>query len=263
VADTPSAAPILIERLADGAVRVITLNEPERRNALSDRMLVLLTAALTDADLDPDVRCLVVAGSDKVFAAGGDVAALSQRTPMQIYDGDRSRHWEVIRGVRTPLVAAISGLCLGGGLELAMSADVAVASRTARFGLPETSLGLIPAAGGTQMLPRLVGRALAMDMVLTGRLLSAEEAEARGLVSRVVDPDRWVDAAVNLATEIAARPAVAQRLAKESIRAAYETGLQAGIAAERKAFGMAFGSDDAGEGMRAFLDKRPPEWQHR
>jgi enoyl-CoA hydratase len=256
-------APILLESRAEGALRLITLNETARRNALSDRLLPVFAAALTEADVDPAVRCIVVAGAQKVFASGGDVKALSERTPIEIYEGDRSRHWEAIRGLRTPLVAAISGFCLGGGLELAMSADVAVASERSRFGLPETSLGLIPGAGGTQMLPRLVGRPLAMDMILTGRLLDAAEAERHGLVSRVVGEDEWLERACEVGEAIAARPAVAQRLAKQSVRAAEETGLAAGIGVERKAFGMVFGSEDAREGMAAFLEKRDPRWRHR
>jgi enoyl-CoA hydratase len=257
------AGPIRIEHRAEGAVTLVTLNEPERRNALSDRMLPVFAEALSAADLDQGVRCIVVAGSAKVFASGGDVRALSQRTAVEIYEGDRSRHWQAIRSLRTPLVAAVSGFCLGGGLELAMAADLTIASDTARFGLPETSLGLIPAAGGTQLLPRLVGRALAMDMVLTGRLLDAAEALAHGLVSRVVGADEWLETACAVAEEISARPAVAQRLAKEAVRAAYETGLESGTGIERRAFGMAFGTEDAHEGMQAFLEKRAPHWRHR
>jgi enoyl-CoA hydratase len=259
----PDDGPILVDSRGDGAVRVITLNEPDRRNALSDRLLPNLSAALTEADLDQSIRCIVVAGSQKAFAAGGDVEALRKHTPIEIYEGDRSRHWETIRGLRTPMLAAISGYCLGGGLELALSADIAIASERSRFGLPETSLGLIPAAGGTQMLPRLVGRMLAMDMILSGRMLDAGEAERHGLISRVVGEADWLEATLTVAEVVASRPAVAQRLAKESVQAAYETGLDAGIAAERKAFGMAFGSEDAREGMDAFLGKRDPAWRHR
>jgi len=161
------------------------------------------------------------------------------------------------------MVAAVSGFCLGGGLELAMMADVIVASETARFGLPETQLGLIPGAGGTQMLPRAIGKAKAMDVVLTGRLLTAAEAENAGLISRLASPENWLETAQEVAATIAARPALAQRLAKEAVQAAFETGLQAGIGVERRAFAMAFASEDAREGLTAFVEKRDPSFGHR
>jgi enoyl-CoA hydratase len=246
-----------------GAVGTVTIANTEQRNALSDTVLAQLVNVLSSLDSDADVRAIVIAGSDKVFASGADVRALQARGPQEVYDGDRARHWDALRRIRTPTVAAVSGMCLGGGCELAMMADIVIASETARFGLPETRLGLIPGAGGTQMLPRAIGKAKAMDMVLTGRLLDAAEAERAGLVSRVVAADAWREAAAEVAATIAARPAVAQRLAKESLLAAFETGLQAGIGAERRAFAMAFASTDAREGMAAFVEKREPSWRHR
>ncbi|MCW3016975.1 MAG: Enoyl-CoA hydratase/isomerase [Solirubrobacterales bacterium] len=247
----------------DGAVAALVLDRPERRNALTDHVLELLADHATACDLDPDIRCIVVEGGDEVFAAGADVRALSAHSAVEIRAGERARHWDVLRRVRTPIVAGVSGLCLGGGCELAMLADVVIASTSARFGLPETGLGLVPGAGGTQLLPRAVGKAIAMDVALTGRLLSAEEAERAGLVSRVVAPDEWRSTAHKLAARIASRPAVAQQLAKELIAASFETPLQAGLAAERSGFAVAFSSEDAREGMSAFLEKRDPAWRHR
>lgn len=252
-----------VRREQHDAVVVLTIDNLSQRNALSDPVLGELVAQLESADRDPEVRAIVVAGADKVFAAGADVRALQERTATEIYDGDRALLWEAVRRIRTPMVAAVSGFCLGGGCELAMISDVIVASETARFGLPETQLGLIPGAGGTQMLPRAIGKAVAMDMVLTGRLLDAQEALTMGLVSRVVGIDAWLDTAKELARKIAGRPSVAQRLAKETINAAFETPLRAGIDGERRAFAMAFASDDAREGLTAFVDKRDPEWTHR
>jgi enoyl-CoA hydratase len=182
---------------------------------------------------------------------------------VEIYDGDRARHWAALRQMTTPLIAAVSGHCLGAGCELAMMADLVIASETARFGLPETRLGLIPGAGGTQMLPRAIGKAKAMDMVLTGRQMDAAEAERCGLVSRVVPPDSWRQAAAEAAAAVAARPSVAQRLAKEAIARAFDGTLEAGIAAERKAFAIAFATVDAREGLTAFVEKRDPSWRHR
>lgn len=254
---------ILVSDRDEGAVRLLELNDPDRRNALGDQLRAELVEAALAADADPTVRCIVIAGAAKVFASGGDLKALSQLSPVDLHEGDRARHWAALRGLRTPVVAAVSGLCLGGGLELALCADLVIASERSRFGLPETSLGLIPGAGGTQLLPRLLGRALALDLVLTGRLLDAAEAERHGLVSRVVPAAEWLEAAIEVAAQIAARPALAQRLAKDAVRAAYETGLTPGLELERKAFAVAFGSADAREGIDAFLAKRDPRWQHR
>lgn len=245
------------------AVATVTIDRPEQRNALSDPVLEALLGALQALDADPGCRCIVLAGSDKVFASGADIRALLERRAMEIYDGDRAQRWEALRRIRTPLVAAVSGFCLGAGCELALVADLAIASETARFGLPETRLGLIPGAGGTQMLPRAIAKAKAMDMILTGRLLGAEEAERAGLIARVTPAGAWLSTAQEAASEIAGRPAVAQRLAKEVVQAAFETPLRAGIEGERRAFAMAFASDDAHEGLTAFVEKRDPAWRHR
>lgn len=244
-------------------IALVRIDNPHHRNALSDTVLAELAGQLRLLDNDPETRAVVIAGSETVFASGAEVRALLERDAIGVYEGERARRWEDLRRLHTPLVAAVSGFCLGGGCELAMMADVVIASETARFGLPETRLGLIPGAGGTQMLPRAVGKATAMDMVLTGRLLSASEAERAGLVSRVVGAGEWLSTAREVALEIAARPAVAQRRAKEAVEAAFETGLEAGIGLERRAFAMTFASHDAREGLTAFLEKRDPTWLHR
>ncbi|MDO8212582.1 enoyl-CoA hydratase-related protein [Conexibacter sp. CPCC 206217] len=252
-------SPLRLER--DGAVALVTLDDPARRNALTDELLGELAPLLARLDDDGAVRCIVIAGADKVFASGADVRALLERTPHELYDGDRARHWEALRTLRTPTVAAVSGYCLGGGCELAMTCDLVVAAPSVRFGLPETQLGLIPGAGGTQLLPRAIGRALAMDMILTGRLLDAAEAERAGLVSRIAPEGEWRALALEVAQTIAGRPATAQRLAREAVATAHEVGLRAGIGVERRAFALAFGHADAREGLTAFLEKRRPRWE--
>jgi enoyl-CoA hydratase len=221
---------------------------------------VAIAAAIDDLEAS-EVRCVVLAGADKVFASGADIRTLAAATPLELYYGHRAELWARLRRVRVPLVAAVSGFCLGGGCELAMYCDVIVASRGARFGLPETKLGLIPGAGGTQLLPRAIGRAKAMDVILAGRLLDAEEAERAGLVSRVVDQGEWRSTAEAVAAEVASRAPLAQRLAKEAATRGLSLGVDAGIDAERTAFALAFGSADGREGIEAFLEKREPRWR--
>jgi enoyl-CoA hydratase len=246
----------------DGHV-VLRIDHPSARNALTDDLLASLADCAAAADIDPDVRAIVIAGSEKVFASGADLRSLGRRTAMDAVDGSRTRDWAVLRELRTPTVAAVSGFCLGGGAELAMMCDVVVASPTLKLGLPETMLGLLPGAGGTQMLPRAVGKAVAMDMVLTGRVLDAEEALAMGVVSRVAPEGGWLELAEEVAATIASRSAVAQKLAKQAVRTAFEASLTAGVEAERTLFSTAFGSADAAEGIDAFLSKRTPQWKHR
>jgi enoyl-CoA hydratase len=252
---------VLVER--DPPVAVVRLNRPESRNALSDALMDELVARLSELDADGDVRCIVLAGDERAFAAGADIAELAAATAVELYQAPRVARWDAIRKLSTPLVAAVSGWCLGGGCELAMTCDLIVASDTARFGQPETGLGIIPGAGGTQRLARAVGKALAMDMVLTGRILTAHEALAAGLVARVVAREAWLDEARRVAGEIAARAPVAQRLARESVDRAFETGLDSGLDFERKALYLAFASEDAREGLSAFVEKRRPEWKSR
>jgi enoyl-CoA hydratase len=251
----------VVER--DLPIAVVRLNRPEARNALSDALMDELVARLSELDADGDVRCIVLAGDERAFAAGADIAELAAATAVELYQAPRVARWDAIRKLSTPLVAAVSGWCLGGGCELAMTCDLIVASDTARFGQPETGLGIIPGAGGTQRLARAVGKALAMDMVLTGRILTAHEALAAGLVARVVAREAWLDEARRVAGEIAARAPVAQRLAREAVDRAFETGLDSGLDFERKALYLAFASEDAREGLSAFVEKRRPEWKSR
>ena len=252
---------VLVE--CEPPIAVVRLNRPEARNALSDALMDELVARLSELDGDDDVRCIVLAGDERAFAAGADIAELAAATAVELYQAPRVARWDAIRKLSTPLVAAVSGWCLGGGCELAMTCDLIVASDTARFGQPETGLGIIPGAGGTQRLARAVGKALAMDMVLTGRILTAHEALAAGLVARVVAREAWLDEARRVAGEIAARAPVAQRLAREAVDRAFETGLDSGLDFERKALYLAFASEDAREGLSAFVEKRRPEWKSR
>ena len=251
----------VVER--DPPIAVVRLNRPEARNALSDALMDELVARLSELDADGDVRCIVLAGDERAFAAGADIAELAAATAVELYQAPRVARWDAIRKLSTPLVAAVSGWCLGGGCELAMTCDLIVASDTARVGQPETGLGIIPGAGGTQRLARAVGKALAMDMVLTGRILTAHEALSAGLVARVVAREAWLDEARRVAGEIAARAPVAQRLAREAVDRAFETGLDSGLDFERKALYLAFASEDAREGLSAFVEKRRPEWKSK
>lgn len=242
----------------EGAVVTLELNRPAHRNALSTEVLERLGAELQRHDADASVRCIVLRGSDKVFASGADLNVLQQADEDALER--RFRAWSVTRSVRTPTLAAVAGYCLGGGCELALGCDLVVAAASARFGLPETSLGLIPAAGGTQRLPRIVGRALAMDMILAGRLLDAGEAQAAGLASRVFEQDRWREDAAALAASVAARAPHAQALAKQVAAAVDEVALEQGLDLERGAFLTALASDEGREGIAAFLEKREPRW---
>jgi enoyl-CoA hydratase len=252
---------VLVER--DGAIAVVLLNRPEQLNALSDELMEELVAILIELDRDQSVLAIVLGGSERAFAAGADIGELAQASAIDLYYQRRIERWDAIRGLWTPLIAAVSGYCLGGGCELAMSCDLIVASESAEFGQPETGLGIIPGAGGTQRLTRAVGKALAMDVILTGRRLSAREALAAGLVARVVPKEAWLEEAKRLAGEIAEKGPVATRLAKESVDRAFETTLTAGLEAERRTLYLAFASEDAKEGLTAFTEKRKPEFKGR
>src|SRR6266498_4579589 len=252
---------ILVER--DDPIAVVLLNRPNALNALSDELMEELVTALEELDREEAVRCIVLGGSERAFAAGADIAELARSSAIDLYYQRRIERWDAIRGLWTPLVAAVSGYCLGGGCELAMSCDLIVASESAQFGQPETGLGIIPGAGGTQRLTRAVGKALAMDVILSGRRLSAREALAVGLVAGVVSEEAWLDEAKRVAHEIAEKGPVATRLAKESVDRAFETTLTAGLEAERRALYLAFASEDAHEGLTAFGEKRKPEFKGR
>ena len=239
------------------------MNRPQQLNALSGELMDALVSALQELDGDEAVRCLVLGGGERAFAAGADIAQLAQASPVELMVSSRLDRWDAIRAVRTPLVAAVSGFCLGGGCELAMLCDLIVASETARFGQPETGVGIIPGAGGTQRLTRAVGKAVAMDVILSGRMLSAHEALQFGLVARVVAREAWLDAAKQVAAEIASKAPVATLLAKEAVDRAYEGPLAVGIELERRSIALAFASEDAKEGLNAFLEKRKPDFTGR
>ncbi|MGH3080444.1 MAG: enoyl-CoA hydratase-related protein [Gaiellaceae bacterium] len=252
---------VVVER--DDAIAVVLLNRPQQLNALSDELMGALVEALRQLDGDEAVRCIVVGGSDRAFAAGADIGQLAQASPVEMYYQRRVDRWDEIRALWTPLVAAVSGFCLGGGCELAMACDLIVASETAKFGQPETGLGLIPGAGGTQRLTRAVGKAVAMDVILSGRFLSADEARRAGLVARVVAKEVWLEEAKRVARDIAAKGPVATRLAKEAVDRAFEGPLTLGVEYERRLLYLALASDDAKEGLTAFLEKRKPEFKGR
>jgi enoyl-CoA hydratase len=252
---------VTVER--DEAVAVVRLNRPEQLNALSSELMRELVGALENLDADEAVRCIVLAGDERAFAAGADISELRDTATIDLYFGARLDLWDAIRSVRTPLVAAVSGYCLGGGCELAMACDLIVASETAQFGQPETGLGVTPGAGGTQLLARSIGKAKTMDVVLTGRFLDAYEAERAGLVARVVAREVWLEEAKRVAREIADKGPVAQRLAKEAVNRAFETTLAAGLDVERKLFHLAHSTEDAKEGLAAFGEKRKPDFKGR
>ena len=258
---TEPAPLVLVEREPEGRIATALLNRPERLNALNGELMGELADALRSLDDDEDVRCIVVGGSERAFAAGADIGEMATASAMDMYAAKRVERWDAIRSVRTPLVAAVSGYCLGGGCELAMSCDLIVASETAVFGQPETGLGILPGAGATQRLTHAVGKALAMDVILSGRLLSAHEALDAGLVARVVAREAWLDEARRVARDIAAKGPVANRLAKEAVDRAYEGPLSLGLDYERRVLYLAFASEDAKEGLAAFLEKRSPEFK--
>jgi enoyl-CoA hydratase len=239
------------------------MNRPQALNALSDELMGGVVAALAELDEDEQVRAIVLGGDERAFAAGADIQELAASTPVSLFQNRRIDRWDTIRNLRTPLVAAVSGYCLGGGCELAMACDLIVASETARFGQPEINLGILPGAGGTQRLTRAVGKAVAMDMILTGRMLSAREALQFGLVARVVAREAWLAEAKRVARAIAEKAPVGVRLAKEAVDKAFEAPLAVGLEYERRAFYLARASEDAAEGLRAFVEKRKPEFRGR
>jgi enoyl-CoA hydratase len=257
----PTGELVLVER--EEPIAVVLLNRPDALNALSDELMDELVATLVELDRDGDIRCIVLGGSERVFAAGADIAELARSSAIDLYYQRRVERWDAISGLWTPLVAAVSGYCLGGGCELAMACDLIIASETAQFGQPETGVGVIPGAGGTQRLTRAIGKALAMDVILTGRFLSAEEAERAGLVARVVAREAWLEEAKRVARGIASQAPVAVRLAKEAVDRAYESPLQLGLEHERRLLYLAFASEDAREGLNAFLEKRKPDFGGR
>ncbi len=245
----------------DGAVAIATLNRPDVLNALSIELMDDLIARLEAWDRDDAVRVIVIAGSDRAFAAGADIGDMAEASATDMDNRNNLARWNRIKAIRKPIIAAVSGFALGGGCELAMLCDMIVASETAQFGQPEINIGVIPGAGGTQRLTRAIGKARAMEAILTGRFLGADEALAAGLVSRVVPREHFLTEALRLAREIAAKPPLAVRAAKEAINKAQESSLTDGLDYERKLFYLLFASQDQKEGMRAFIEKRRPRFE--
>ena len=248
----------------ENRVGIITLDRPKVLNALNDEVMNALGAALTAFDADDSIGVIVIEGSSRAFAAGADIAVMANWSYSDVYSSNFiTRNWETIRQVRKPVIASVAGLALGGGCELALSCDIIVAGRGAKFGLPEIKLGLLPGAGGTQRLPRAIGKAKAMDMCLSARMLDAEEADRYGLVSRVVDDEALREETLALAASVASFSASALMALKECINRAFESPLAEGILFERRELHARFATPDAHEGMRAFMEKRRPVFKHQ
>jgi enoyl-CoA hydratase/carnithine racemase len=251
----------LVESTRDGHVALLRLNRPEARNALSPEVMEELAGELERLDPDPEVRCVVIAGSDEVFAAGADIKAMAERSFAEALRHPAASFWKRLAAIKTPMVAAVSGYALGGGCELALACDMIVAAEGATFGQPEINLGIIPGGGGAQRLARVLGKQRAMEYVLTGGRFDAETARGLGIVNRVVADDAWLAGAMALAREVAAKPPIASRLGKQAVLAAEETALSAGLESERRLYELAMATEDRVEGMRAFLEKREPEFE--
>ena len=257
---------ILTEVRGDSAMKtaLVTLHRPKQLNALNDQLMDELGQALLGFDADPSIGCIIITGSEKAFAAGADISVMASFTHMEAFKRDFiTRNWETIRSVRKPVIAAVAGFALGGGCELAMMCDLLIAADTAKFGQPEIKLGIIPGAGGTQRLPRAVGKAKAMDLLLTSRMMGAEEAERCGLVSRVVPAADLLTEALAAAEQINAMGQPSVLMIKEAVNEAFESGLSTGVRYERRLFQSLFGTEDQREGMDAFLAKRKAEFKHR
>ena len=253
-----------IQTKTEGRVGVITLDRPAALNALCDELTEELTRALADFEKDEEIGCVVLTGSAKAFAAGADIKELQEKNFVSLYKHDPfAQTWESVARFRKPIIAAVSGYALGGGCEIAMMCDFIIAAETAKFGQPEINLGVMPGAGGTQRLPRAVGKAKAMDLCLTGRMMAAEEAERAGLVSRIVPADELIDTAMEAAGAIAKKSLPIAMMTKESINMAFEMGLAEGVRFERRVFQSQFATEDQSEGMAAFADKRQPHFKHR
>lgn len=258
----PEFENILIERPGDG-VGLVRINRPERRNALNQATLRELAAAARDFDLDQDIGCIVFTGDDRAFAAGADVTEMDGKGVADMLGAYRFESWEALARIRKPIVAAVSGFALGGGLELALLCDMIVASETARLGQPEINLGIMPGAGGTQRLTRQLGKYLAMEVILAGRFLTAAEALRHGLVNQVAPAESYLEAALSLARAVAKRAPQAVKLAKSAVNRALDGALADGLEFERNAFYLLFGTQDQKEGIRAFLEKREPQFTGR
>lgn len=251
---------LIITKL-DGFVATVQLNRPKVLNALSLELMTELCVSLEQLDADPEVRAIVLHGNERAFAAGADITQMAEATTIDMLNRDQFAKWERIRSIKKPIIAAVSGVALGGGCELTMICDMIICSETAKFGQPEILIGVMPGAGGTQRLTRAVGKALAMEMVLTGRMITAQEALSAGLINKIVPVEFYLEEAIRLAREIANRPPIAVRLAKESVLKSFDTTVVQGLEFERKNFYMLFSTQDMKEGMKAFLEKRKPEWK--
>jgi len=247
-----------------GRVGLVTLNRPKQLNALNDALMTELGEALLRFDADENIGAIVLTGNDKAFAAGADIGAMVSWSYMDVYKTDYiTRNWEALKRTRKPVIAAVAGFALGGGCEIALACDIVVAADTAKFGQPEIKIGVMPGAGGTQRLPRVIGKAKAMDMILTARMMDAQEAERAGLVSRVVPAERLLDEALAVANAICEFSGPSVMMAKEAVNRAYETPLAEGILFERRMFHSLFATEDQKEGMRAFVEKRKPNFKHK
>jgi enoyl-CoA hydratase len=245
----------------EGFVATIELHRPQVLNALNLELMNELITTFESLDKDDSIRCIILTGNEKAFAAGADIKEMAEASAVEMLNRDQFSRWDKIRKVKKPIIAAVSGFALGGGCELMMHCDIIVASETAKIGQPEINIGVIPGAGGTQRLTRAVGKALAMELVLTGRMMSADEALKAGLINKVVPVEFYLEEAKKLAETIANRPPVAVRMAKDAILKSFDTTIETGLEYERKNFYMLFATEDMKEGMNAFIEKRKPEWK--
>ena len=257
VMDTES----LILAETDGHVGIIKLNRPKVLNALNPQLMTQLATQMEAYDKDPSIHVILLAGSERAWAAGADIGDMAEQTAVSMYERDQFATWDRIKRIKKPIIAAVSGFALGGGCELMMLCDIVIASETAQIGQPEINIGVMPGAGGTQRLTRAVGKAVAMDVILSGRFLTAKEALAAGLVSRIVPKEHWYSAPLKLAHEISKKSSLALRIAKDAVLKAHEMNLPEGLEYERKLFYMLFSSEDQKEGMRAFIEKRKPAFR--
>lgn len=244
-----------------GRVGIVQLNRPQAMNAFNLTMLGEVFDAIESFDKDEAIGAIIVTGNEKAFAAGADIKEMAEASYVQMITEERVKVWDRIRGIRKPVIAAVSGWALGGGCEFVLACDLVIASESAKFGQPEITIGIIPGAGGTQRLARLVGKHLAMEMVINNRTLNAQEAQQFGLANRIVPVEGYLDAAVAFADEIAARAPIAVRMAKDAVNAAFETTLTEGLAVEKRNFYPLFATEDQKEGMQAFIEKRKPDWK--
>ncbi len=260
----PAYINIIVTRLDNPKglkVGMIQFNRPKVLNALNIETMGEVLKAFQDFDKDSDVGCILITGNEKAFAAGADIKEMASQSAIEMYVRDQFATWDKIRKIKKPIIAATSGFVLGGGCELALTCDIIVAANCTKFGQPEIKLGIIPGAGGTQRLTRAIGKARAMEMILTGRMYSAKEMFEAGLVSRLADDEVYLEESQALAKEIASMPVLALQIAKESILKSFDTTIEQGLEFERKAFYLLFASEDMREGMNAFVEKRPPTWR--